>query len=45
MDAGEFSVMVDDGVARLTGAVDRWSEYRAAAENALEGGAIAVDTS
>ena len=34
---------VDDGVATLTGTVEDWSEYRAATENAIEGGAVAVD--
>jgi len=34
---------VDDGKATLTGQVDSWSEYDAAAQNALEGGAVVVD--
>lgn len=36
-------VTVHDGKARLTGTVDSWGEKRAAAENAFEAGAIAVD--
>jgi osmotically-inducible protein OsmY len=43
VDANEVTVDVDNGEATLTGTVDSWSECRAAAENALEGGAIAVD--
>lgn len=38
-----ITVEVEDGVATLTGTVESWGEYRAAAENALEGGAIMVD--
>lgn len=34
---------VDDGVATLTGTVEDWSEYRAATENSIEGGVVAVD--
>ncbi len=43
VDADQVAVTVDDGVATLAGTVDSWSEYRSAAENALEGGAVAVD--
>lgn len=43
VDAGEVNVSVDDGVARLTGTVDTWSEREAAETNALEAGAIDVD--
>ncbi len=43
VDSDEVIVTVEDGVATLTGTVDSWSEYRSATENALEGGAIAVD--
>lgn len=43
VDADEVTVEVEDGVASLTGTVDSWAEYHAAAENSLEGGAIAVD--
>jgi len=35
-------VKVENGVATLTGTVDSWSEYRAATENAYEGGASSV---
>jgi len=34
---------VDDGTATLTGTVESWNEFWAAEENALEGGAVAVD--
>jgi len=43
VDADEVSVTVEDGIATLTGTVDTWAEYDAAAENAFEGGAIWVD--
>lgn len=43
VDADEVHVMVDDGIATLTGTVDSWSERRAATENAYEGGATLVD--
>lgn len=43
VDSDEVNVDVAEGVATLTGTVDSWSERRAAAENALEGGAIAVN--
>ncbi len=43
VDADQVNVVVDDAVATLTGTVDSWSEYHAAAENALEGGASIVD--
>jgi osmotically-inducible protein OsmY len=42
VNSEDISVMVEDGVATLTGTVESWSEYRAAAENAVEGGAIRV---
>lgn len=42
VDADQVNVSVDDGVATLTGAVDTWSEWKAAQDNALEGGAIRV---
>jgi len=35
--------MVENGHVMLTGTVDSWSEYRAATENAYEGGAIWVN--
>lgn len=43
VDADQVNVTVDNGVARLTGTVDSWSELRAATENAYEGGATLVD--
>ncbi len=43
VDGESVTVEVDDGVARLTGTVETWKDRRAAAENAREGGAIAVD--
>ncbi len=43
VDSDAVTVTVDDGVATLTGTVDTWNERAAAAENAFEGGAIAVD--
>lgn len=43
VDSEQVNVSVDDGVATLTGAVDSWSERRAATENAYEGGATLVD--
>ena len=39
MDADDVCVLVENGHAVLTGIVDSWSEYNAAAENAYEGGA------
>jgi osmotically-inducible protein OsmY len=42
VDLSDISVSVDNGVATLTGTVQSWSEYRAARENAYEGGAIFV---
>jgi len=43
VDSDEVAVTVDDGVATLAGTVESWSEYRAATENAYEGGAVYVD--
>ena len=42
VDADEVQVTVDSGTATLTGTVDDWNEYFAAAENAREGGAVSV---
>jgi len=42
VDANQVEVAVDDGVASLSGVVDSYREFDAAAENALEGGAITV---
>jgi osmotically-inducible protein OsmY len=43
VDSDEVTVTVQHGVATLAGTVDSWSERDAAMENAMEGGAIAVD--
>lgn len=43
VDSDQVEVAVDNGTAELTGTVDSWQEREAAEENALEGGAIAVD--
>lgn len=43
VDRDDVNVTVEDGIAELTGTVDTWSEREAAEENALEGGAVAVD--
>ena len=43
VDSDSVNVIVDDGKATLIGQVDSWSEYDAATQNALEGGAVAVD--
>jgi osmotically-inducible protein OsmY len=43
VDSDNVTVTVDDGKATLTGQVDSWSEYNAATQNALEGGAVVVD--
>lgn len=40
--AAQVTVKVENGVATLTGTVDSWSEYRAATENAYDGGALYV---
>jgi osmotically-inducible protein OsmY len=43
VEAGDVHVDVQKGKATLTGHVDSWSERAAAENNALEGGATAVD--
>jgi len=43
VDAEEVDVSVDEGTAVLTGKVDSWPEYTAAARNAYEAGAVWVD--
>lgn len=43
VDGDDVKVAVDDGIVTLTGKVDSWSEYNAAANNAYEGGAVYVD--
>ena len=42
VDSGKISVSVTDGIATLTGSVNSRSEYRAAEENAWQGGAVGV---
>lgn len=42
VDGDQVRVTVDGGVATLTGTVNSWREYRAAAENARDGGAREV---
>lgn len=43
VDSDDVAIIVDDGVATLTGKVDSWAERESATENAYEGGAIWVD--
>lgn len=43
VDADQVNIAVDEGIVTLTGRVDSWMEYHAAAENALEAGAVWVD--
>jgi len=43
VDGDQVDVGVEDGIAELTGTVDTWAEREAAGENALQGGAVAVD--
>ncbi|REJ72300.1 MAG: BON domain-containing protein [Planctomycetota bacterium] len=43
VDSDQVSVTVENGTATLTGTVDTYYERQAAAENAIEGGAISVD--
>lgn len=42
VDSDDVKVSVHDGVATLNGVVDSWSEYNAATENAIDGGASKV---
>jgi osmotically-inducible protein OsmY len=42
VDSDDVEVSVTGAVATLVGAVDSWSEYHAARENAFEGGAVTV---
>jgi osmotically-inducible protein OsmY len=42
VDADEVKVAVKNGVATLTGTVDSWREYRDAAKNGYDGGALSV---
>lgn len=43
IDRSQISVIVEDGVADLTGTVDTWFERQKATEEAYEGGAKSVD--
>jgi osmotically-inducible protein OsmY len=43
VDADDVTVTVNHGEATLTGSVNSWSEFNAAANNAYEGGAIYVN--
>lgn len=43
VDSDDITVSVDKGVATLQGTVDSWFERRMAAQNAFEGGAVAVN--
>ena len=43
VDEDQVMVTVEAGTATLSGTVDSFSEFRAAGENAYEGGALAVD--
>jgi osmotically-inducible protein OsmY len=43
VDSDEITVRVENGEAILTGTVDTWGEYKAAADNAYEGGAVIVN--
>lgn len=43
VNSDNVAVVVEDGVATLTGIVGSWAEHRAATENAYEGGATLVD--
>lgn len=43
VDADDVDVKVENGKVTLTGTVNSWSEYNAAANNAYEGGAVYVD--
>ena len=42
VDEDEVNVEVEDGVATLTGTVDHWGEWKAAEDNAFDGGAWKV---
>ncbi len=43
VDSDQVNFEVNAGVVELTGSVDSWMEYHAAAENALQAGAVWVD--
>jgi osmotically-inducible protein OsmY len=42
VDGDDIMVTVEDGVATLSGIVDNWQEYKAAVDNAFDGGARKV---
>lgn len=42
VNESDVTVVVEDGVATLSGTVDTWTEYNAARNNAIEGGALSV---
>lgn len=43
VDSEDVAIVVNDGIATLTGTVDSWTERQSATENAYEGGAAWVD--
>ena len=43
IDARDIEVSVDDGVAKLSGTVDDWREYKAVIDKAFEGGARRIE--
>jgi osmotically-inducible protein OsmY len=43
VDSDDVAIIVEDGIATLTGQVDSWAERESATENAYEAGAIWVD--
>lgn len=43
IDRADVTIVVDDGVATLTGTVDTWSESQTARQEALEAGAVRVE--
>jgi osmotically-inducible protein OsmY len=43
VNAEDITVRVKDGTATLSGTVESWSEHKAAAENAYDGGAVRVN--
>lgn len=42
VDGSTITVMVDNGMAILSGEVNTWSEHKAAVDNAFDGGATSV---
>ena len=43
VDADGITIVVEDGIATLTGTADSWAERQSATENAYEAGAVWVD--